>query len=126
RYFLGTRSLSSFVEHAEDMYGFEGRAEAALAVYNQTEGDLPVTPLNLLIVEYNTPQFAHDALARAIGFAKSLPEDEQKRIIIKREGKYIVQVTGVANHDLARQLVDSVKYPYTVKWLKDPHSRSYD
>lgn len=126
RYFLGTESLTPFVEHAADMFGFEGRAEAALTAYDETEGNQSARPLNLLIVEYNTPQFAHDALTRAIAFAKSLPEDEQKRIIIKREGNYIVQATGVANHDLAQQLVDSVKYPYTVKWLKDPHSRSYD
>jgi hypothetical protein len=126
RYFLGARSLSPFIENAADMFGFEGRAEAALAAYDQTEANPSAAPLNLLIVEYNTPQFAHDALTRAIGFAKSLPEDEQKRVIIKREGNYIVEVTGVENHDLARQLVDSVKYPYTVKWLKDPHSRSYD
>jgi len=33
---------------------------------------------------------------------------------------------GIANHDLAQQLVDSVKDPYTVKWLKDPRARHYD
>jgi hypothetical protein len=130
RYFLGARSLGSFVEHAGEMFGFEGRAEAALGAYDQTAGNPADKPVNLLIVEYHTPQFAHDALVRAIGFATSLPEDEQKRIIIRREGNYIVEATGVANgianHDVARHLVDSVKYPYTVKWLKDPHSRSYD
>jgi hypothetical protein len=130
RYFLGTRSLGSFVDHAAEMFGFEGRAEAALAPYEQASNNPGAKPVNLLIVEYNTPQFAHDALVRAIGFANALPEDEQKRIIIRREGNYIVEATGVANsiesHDVARRLVDSVKYPYTVKWLKDPHSRSYD
>jgi len=126
RYFLGNRALSSFVEHAGEMYGFEGRAEATLAEYDQAAGNAAAKQIGLLIVEYNTPQFSKDALARAIEFATSLPEDEQRRIIIKREGNYIVEATGFTNHEVARQLVDSVKYPYTVKWLKDPHSRSYD
>ncbi len=126
RYFRGPRSLGSFVDHATEMFGFEGRAEAVLARYDQKTGDAAAEPIKLLIVEYNTPQFAHDALARATAFAASLPQDEQNKIIIKREGNYIVEAAGIANHELAQQLVDSVKYPYTVKWLKDPHSRHYD
>jgi hypothetical protein len=126
RYFLGSGALGSFVEHASDMFGFEGQAEAAVASYNQKTADRGAEPLKLLIVEYNTPQFARDALDRATVFAASLSEDKQKSIIIKREGNYIIEAVDVANHDYAQQLVDSVKYPYVVEWLKDPHSRHYD
>src|SRR5262249_4860935 len=127
RYFLGTRSLGSFVEHAADLFPFEGRAEAVLASYDQKlAGQHSTKPLKFLIVEYNTPQFAHDAQERATAFAASLPREEQNRMLIKREGNYIVEAAGIANHDLAQQLVDSVKYPYTIKWLKDPHGRRYD
>jgi hypothetical protein len=125
RYFLGTRSMGTFVEHAADMFDFEGRAEAVLKRYDQKSGE-GTEALKLLIVEYNTPQFAHDAMSRATAFAASLPEEERNRILIKREGNYIIEAAGVTNHGLAQQLVDSIKYPYTVKWLKNPHGRFYD
>jgi len=127
RYFLGTRALASFVEHAADLFPFEGRAEAVLARYDQKmAGQERTEPLRFLIVEYNTPQFAHDALERATAFAASLPQEDQNSMLIKRTGNYIVTAAGIANHDLAQQLVDSVKYPYTIKWLKDPRARYYD
>ena len=126
RYFLGPRSIGSFVEHAADMFSFEGHAEAVLGRYDEKTAAPAAHPLSLVIVEYHTPQFAHDALARATAFAASLPQDEQNKIIIRREGNYVVEAAGIGDHDRAQELVDSVKYPYTVKWLKDPHSRHYD
>jgi hypothetical protein len=126
RYFLGVLALGSYIEHASNMFGFDGRAEAVLASYGQKTPDKADGLLQLVIVEYHTPQFAHDALARATEFTASLPEAEQGRVIVKREGNYVIEASGVSNQALAKQLVDSVKYPYTVKWLKDPRSRRYD
>jgi hypothetical protein len=126
RYFLGGLALGSFVDHGSDMFGFDGRAEAVLASYDQRAPSTADEPLKLLIVEYHTPQFAHEALARATAFIASLPEIEQNRVIVKSEGNYIIEASGVSNHEAAQQLVDSIKYPYTIKWLKDPHSRHYD
>lgn len=80
----------------------------------------PMPPMKLVIVEYNTPQFAFDATARASDYVNSLPESEQGRIIVKREGNYLVEAVDFQNREMAQSLVDSVKYPYGVKWLHHP------
>ena len=116
------------------MFGFAGKAEAAMAEYVQSGGAVPepkdssagpvaeVSPqsVKLLIVEYHTPHFATDAIARADGYLASLSEEERSRIILKREGNFIVEATGFQNREFAQGLVDSIKYPYGVKWLQDP------
>jgi hypothetical protein len=50
----------------------------------------------------------------------TLPEDREQQKIVKREGNYIVHASDFENRELAQQLVDSVKYDYTVKWLRNP------
>ena len=117
RYFLGPESLTSFVGGGRDMFTFGGRAEAVLGEYAQ--GNAP-GPMNLLILECHTPQFATDALNRAERYLESLPEDQRQKTLLKREGNYIVEATGFEDRESAQQLVDSVKYEYTVKWLRNP------
>jgi hypothetical protein len=80
----------------------------------------PVPPMKLVIVEYNTPQFAFDATARASEYVNSLPESEQNHIIVKREGNYLIEAVDFQNREMAQSLVDAVKYPYGVKWLHHP------
>ena len=134
RYFLGPESLNQYIERGRDMFGFAGKAEAAMAEYVQSEGAVPESkdstagplaeaspqPVKLLIVEYHTPHFATDAMARANYYLASLAEEERNNIILKREGNFIVEATGFQDREFAQQLVDSVKYPYGVKWLQDP------
>ncbi|HEY7911536.1 MAG TPA: DUF6599 family protein [Blastocatellia bacterium] len=114
RYLLGPESLNAFVERGGDVFGFAGDAEAVMAEYNM--GD----KLKLVIVEYHTPQFATDAFARATAQVESLGEADRDRIILKREGNYIVQALNVADRAAAQSLIDSIKYDYVVKWLKEP------
>jgi hypothetical protein len=114
RYLLGPESLNAFVERGGDVFGFAGDAEAVMAEYNV--GD----KLKLVIVEYHTPQFATDAFARASEHFESLGEADRDRIIFKREGNYIVQALNVADRAAAQSLIDSIKYDYVVKWLKEP------
>lgn len=114
RYLLGPESLNAFVEGGRDVFGFAGDAEAVLAEYNL--GDR----LKLIIVEYHTPQFATDAFARATEQVGSLAEADRNRVMLKREGNYIVQALNVADRAAAQALIDSIKYPYVVQWLKDP------
>ena len=121
RYFLGPESLNAYVEHGREMFGFAGDAEAVMAEYGAA-----VSPVKLVIVEYHTPQFAYDAMARVNEYLATLSEQEQNRIIVKREGNYIVEATGFENRDAAQALVDAVKYPYGVKWLRDPRLPSND
>ena len=131
RYFLGPESLSTFVRGGREMFDFAGRAEAVLADYAQDAAPAlsaavgyaatkPRTPMKLLILECHTPQFATDAMTRATAYIESLPVDQKQQTILKREGNYIVEATGFNSRESARQLVDSVKYPYTVKWLRNP------
>jgi hypothetical protein len=122
RYFLGPQSLGDYLPHAADMFGFNGEAEAVLADYQQRDR----SRIKLLIVEYNTPQFAHEALERANEFVSSLAQDEQSKIIVKRTGNYIIEAGDVTDRVAAQQLVDSVKYPYTVKWFQTPYHRKED
>jgi hypothetical protein len=127
-YILGPESLSVFVPRGGEMFAFDGRAEAVLAEYAQTgstptpvtgKADQPAN-LKLIILECHTPHFATDAYTKARDFLESLPESDRERVILKREGNYILQAMGFENRDSAEQLVDSVKYPYTVKWLRNP------
>src|SRR5262249_9430950 len=102
RYFVGTEALSNYVENARDMFEFFGDAEAVIADYasrasgtqspdrSTTEADKkeqpslkPVPPTRLLIVEYHTPQFATDSMARLSKFTGSLAPEQQQRMIVK-------------------------------------------
>ena len=124
RYFLGPQSLSDYLPRGSDMFAFGGEAEAVLATYKQGGSGAP--PLKLAIVEYNTPQFAHDALERANGLVSSLAPAEQSKIIVKRIGNYIVEASDVADRAAAERLVNSINYPYTVKWFQVPFHRKED
>lgn len=132
RYFVGPEALSSEIEHAREMFEFDGDTEAALAEY--TQGAQPETQgtkstanpagsssaLKLVIGEYHTPQFATDAMERLTNYVSSLPESEQSAIIVKRTGNYVIAALNVRNRDFAESLVNSIEYPYTVKWLRNP------
>jgi len=139
RYLLGPESLSAFVERGREMFEFPGDAEAALAEYNQpapadSPGQNPSTgaakatnpasnaslPLRLIIVEYHTPQFATDAIGSLNSFVETLPEDERNRIVFQREGNYVIEALDVRDRELAQSLIGSIKYPYEVKWLRNP------
>ncbi|MEK6406629.1 MAG: DUF6599 family protein [Acidobacteriota bacterium] len=146
RYFLGPESLDAFVEHGRAMFEFAGDTEAVMAQYAQGEGPNSGAPqaqttgqtqakaesvarsapgatdssLKLLIVECHTPQFATDAMARVTSYVSSLPETDQQHIIFKRTGNYLVEAVNVRDREFAESLVNSVQYPYTVKWLRNP------
>lgn len=135
RYFLGPESLNDHVEHGREMFLFEGDTEAVIACYNQDPAPGPQSEpkpaaaqsagedsplLKLVIVEYHTPQFATDAMARVTDYVSSLPEAERGRIIIRRTGNYVIEATNVRDREFAEGLIGSVSYPYTVKWLRNP------
>ena len=147
RYFLGPESLGAYVNRGNEIFEFHGDAEAVLAEYNQSPapGSLSQAaatgaardkadnargpsktkppaeqPLKLIIVEYHTPQFATDGMVGLNGFVESLPEQERDRIIFQREGNYIIGAVNVWDREAAQGLISSIKYPYTVKWLRNP------
>lgn len=146
QYFLGPESLNSSVEHGREMFEFVGDTEAVMGLYAQGElpngsaspvrgtdqkparaetahasaSPTPDATLKLLIVECHTPQFATDALERVANYISSLPEIEQQKIIYKRTGNYVIEAVNVRNREFAEGLINSVQYPYTVKWLRNP------
>jgi hypothetical protein len=137
RYFLGPQSMNACVAHGREMFDFTGDTEAVVADYAQgssrpqqpevdqkssgaEKSSYATSSLRFVIVEYHTPQLATDAMTRASGYLSSLPDSEQQQIILKRTGNYIVEATGVRDRELAQSLVNSVQYPYTVKWLRNP------
>jgi len=117
RYFIGPLATDAFVEHGREMFPFFGDAEAAFAEYDEGSGQ---PALRLLIVEYHTPQFATDALNQVSGVFGSLSEDQQAGLIIKRQGNFLIAASRFSSRDHAQGLVDSIEYPYTVKWLRNP------
>lgn len=146
QYFLGSESLNASVERGREMFGFAGDTEAVMGQYAQGElpnvspspvrvtdhtvarggiaqGSAAPTPdstLKLLIVECHTPQFATDAMERLANYVSSLPETEQQQIIFKRTGNYVIEALNVRNREFAEALINSVQYPYTVRWLRNP------
>jgi hypothetical protein len=142
RYFLGPESLNTDINGSRDIYAFNGDAEAVVAEYalkpaaaeksatpsaassQATTSQTSTTPaadtMKLAIIEYNTPQFAYDAIGRANSYIKSLPEADQQRIIIKREGNYIIEAVNFNDRQAAQSVVDAVQYPYGVQWLHHP------
>jgi hypothetical protein len=141
-YYLGPEALNTAVPGTRDLYAFNGDAEAVVAYYlpNKPVTDAnnltakqsakpaatPAAPMKLIIVEYHTPQFAYDAIARANDYVNSLPEADQQRVIIKREGNYIVQAVNFDDRNAAQAIVDAVQYPYGVQWLHHPSIPSPD
>jgi hypothetical protein len=141
-YYLGPESLNTAVSGTRDLYAFNGDAEAVVAEYKinkltdannpaakqaaRQPATSPVELMKLVIVEYHTPQFAYDAINRANEFINSLPEAEQQRVIIKREGNYIVEAVNFTDRSAAQAIVDAVQYPYGVQWLHHPSIPSPD
>jgi hypothetical protein len=148
RYFLGPESLNADLRQGREMFDFVGETEAATAEYKQDRGlnggttqgaslnqpavgtrSGPVTgsavstsnsAVKLVIVECHTPEFATDEMARVTGYISSLPEIEQQQIVFKRTGNYIVAAMNAGDREFAEGLINSVQYPYTVKWLRNP------
>ncbi|HKP11461.1 MAG TPA: DUF6599 family protein [Blastocatellia bacterium] len=130
-YFLGPETLNTAVPGSRDLYAFNGDAEAVVAQYNlgpdaRAQHLRVASPMKLIIVEYHTPQFAFDAIARADAFVNSLSEADRQRIIIKREGNYIVEAVNFDDRNAAQAIVDAVQYPYGVQWLHHPSIPSPD
>jgi Family of unknown function (DUF6599) len=144
QYFLGPESLNADIKHGREMFDFIGETEAVTADYQQSGASVAQgnptpdqavadsqrgpnsqtspdnLPLTLVIVECHTPEFATDELARVTGSVSSLPENEQQQIIFKRTGNYIIAGVNVRDREFAEGLINSIQYPYTVKWLRNP------
>ncbi|MEW6730404.1 MAG: DUF6599 family protein [Acidobacteriota bacterium] len=117
RYVLGPRALARLLQRDVSSYTFYPNfgTEVAIASYDQGSESM-----RLLIIEYHTPQQAGDAFNRLNQYRNSLSTGEQAKMVLNRQGNYVVEATGFQDTAAAQRTVDAVKYDYTVKWLTDP------
>jgi hypothetical protein len=105
----------------EDVFRIDaGGANAVLADYEQPGA----TPLRLLVVDYETPQLAGEAERSVAAYYGALAPDAAAVRSFRREGNYLVEVTGIADRERAAGVLGAVKYDVTIKMLKgdDPVS----
>lgn len=101
----------------DDVYRLEvGGADAVVADYVQQDA----APVRLLIVEYQTPQLATIAHQGVLEWFERLDPADRATRVLKREGNYLIEATGVANLEGFRSTVDAVKYDYQIKMLDGP------
>jgi hypothetical protein len=90
---------------------FEGGTEAVAANYGQ---------LQLLIVEFTTPQFSVDNDQRILAKIQELRSQSQPiPTAYRRVGNYSVFVFNAPDEKTANALIDSVKYEQVIQWLGD-------
>lgn len=113
RYLIGPVALGLIDQfaHLRDFVDFTGGVQIATAAYRQGDGRMDV-----IIVEYNTPQSATDGVDRAMKHYNALPEAEKQSRLVKRTGNYLIEVAGISNRESAEQLVGTVKYAPRVTW----------
>lgn len=113
KYLIGPAALALIepFSHLKEIIDFSGGVQIATAAYNHAGGQM-----NIMIVEYNTPQSASDGLARALGFYESRPSNEKQSRIVKRTGNYLIEVSGIRNRPEAEELIGQIKYSPRVTW----------
>ncbi len=112
-YLLGPKGVGRLTgfESLGPALDFTAGADAAAAVYPNGNGQM-----DLLLLEYHTPQLASDAFAKHEALFNSLPENEKSRRLLKRIGNYIALAIGVQDRPAAQALVDQIKYTPKVYW----------
>lgn len=113
-YILGPAALLSLKGLPADQIkpiDFTGGTEIVAADYGGGGGKM-----TLLIVEYQTPQFASDGYARASAEFQALDQPEKQKRLLKRTGNYVVCAYNVANQAEAQDLIGRIKYTPRVYW----------
>lgn len=113
KYLLGPAGVARLggFDDLQPVLDFTGGAEAATASYKNGAGQM-----ELLLLEYHTPQLASDAFAKLQNHFNSLPENEKQRRLLKRIGNYLVSATRIEDRAAAEALVGQIKYSAKVYW----------
>ena len=114
RYILGPKALAILAKRDPTHYEFYPNlgTEVAYANYNQSDGET-----SLLVIEHHTPQQSIAAFKRLTDYRNSLSVAEQAKLLLKREGNYIIEANNFASQQAAEKIVNGVEYGYVVKWL---------
>jgi hypothetical protein len=90
---------------------FTGGTHAAVADYNNGNGKM-----SILLIEFQSPQFAVDGLTKIQQHFNSLSQDDQKKRILRRVGNYAVEAVNVSDPKSAEEVLKQVKYMVQVHW----------
>ena len=130
KYVRGPAALSTFYERAPQMFIFPGEAEGVVAEYAVANGASTdkenLSRPQVIVIEYHLPQFATDGMAHLTSYVEALPPEEQQKIVFRREGNFAVVASGFPEREAAERLISEIKYPYEVKWLRDPFRQTDD
>lgn len=113
KYIIGPAALARLKNFGglKDAIGFGAGAEVATADYRGGGGQM-----NLIIVEYYTPQSAADGEARIRDHFNALPQTDKDRLIIKRVGNYVVAMSNIQDMPAAQNIVGQIKYQKKIYW----------
>jgi hypothetical protein len=113
KYVIGHAALARLKNFSDlkDAIGFGTGAEVVTADYRNGAGQM-----NLIAVEYYSPQSADDGEARIRDHFNALPQDEKDRLIIKRVGNYVVAVSKIQDRQAAENIISQIKYQKKVYW----------
>jgi hypothetical protein len=113
KYIVGPVALSRLKNFSDlkDAIGFGAGVEVATADYRSGGGQM-----NLIIVEYYTPQTASDGQGRIQAHFNALPQPEKDRLILKRIGNYVVAMSNIQDMPAAQNIVDQIKYEKNIYW----------
>lgn len=113
KYIVGNEAVSqiSAISDLKEAIDFTGGTHAAVAEYSNGSGKMSV-----ILVEFQSPQFATDGLARIQQHFSSLPLEEQKKRILRRVGNYAVEAVNVSDPKAAEELLGQIKYMARVYW----------
>ena len=110
-YLWGSRALNQNPSGSRWKEGmtFTGGTEAVIADYANGNGKM-----NLMLAEYQTPQFAADGLTAFENMVKDLNDKDQ--IIVKRIGNYVVVADRIQDRAAAESLLKQIRYRKEIYW----------
>ena len=113
KYVIGPAALARLKNFSDlkDVIGFPSGAEAVTADYRSGAGQM-----NLIIVEYYSPQSAADGESRIRGHFDALPQEDKDRLIVKRAGNYVIAASNIQDMPAAQNIVDQIKYQKKIYW----------
>ncbi len=113
KYLAGPEAFARLAEISDlkDTIDFTGGTHATVADYNNGSGKM-----SIVLIEFQSPQFAADGLAKIQAHFNSLSQDEQKKRILRRVGNYAVEAVNVSDPTAAEEVLKQVKYMVRVHW----------
>ena len=113
KYLVGPEAVARIAQISDlkDVIEFVAGTHAAVADYNNGNGKM-----SIVLIEFQSPQFAVDGLEKIQSHFNSLSQDEQKKRILRRVGNYAVEAVNVSDPVTAEEVLKQVKYMVRVHW----------